>query len=55
VVGWQVSGPADGQSYTDTVYQTADGIAKITINRPEVRDAYVAKRAPDFGKFPRRP
>jgi len=28
------------RNYTDIVYETAEGIAKITINRPEVRNAF---------------
>ncbi len=40
MVDWQASGPADGQDYTDIRYEMAEGIAKITINRPEVRNAF---------------
>jgi naphthoate synthase len=40
VIDWQPSGPATGDEYTDIVYETAGGIAKITINRPEVRNAF---------------
>ena len=34
-----VTGPG-GQSFTDIKYEIGDGIAKITINRPEVRNAF---------------
>jgi naphthoate synthase len=40
LVDWQRSGPAPGQEYTDIVYETGEGIAKVTINRPEVRNAF---------------
>ncbi len=40
MVDWKSSGPAEGQEYTDIRYETAEGIAKITINRPEVRNAF---------------
>ena len=34
-----VTGPG-GESFSDITYEVADGIAKITINRPEVRNAF---------------
>jgi naphthoate synthase len=34
-IDWQKDG-----DYTDVIYETAEGIAKITINRPEVRNAF---------------
>ncbi|MCL4543888.1 MAG: 1,4-dihydroxy-2-naphthoyl-CoA synthase, partial [Chloroflexi bacterium] len=38
LVDWQKSG-----NYEDVIYETAGGIAKITINRPEVRNAFRPK------------
>jgi naphthoate synthase len=35
---WEVA--AGGEKFTDVIYQIADGMAKITINRPEVRNAF---------------
>src|SRR5688572_10090290 len=35
VMDWKASG-----EYTDIIYETAEGIAKITINRPERRNAF---------------
>jgi naphthoate synthase len=40
VTQWQRSGPEPGKDYTDITYDTAGGVAKITINRPEVRNAF---------------
>jgi naphthoate synthase len=35
---WEVA--AGGEKFTDVIYQVADGMAKITINRPEMRNAF---------------
>ena len=35
IIAWQETG-----QYTDIKYHKAEGIAKITINRPEVRNAF---------------
>ena len=40
MIEWKPESPQGGQDYTDVVYETAEGIAKITINRPEVRNAF---------------
>ena len=38
IPAWQTG--AGGENFKDIVYQTAEGMAKITINRPEVRNAF---------------
>ena len=40
MIEWQRSGPEPGKDYSDILYDAAEGIAKITINRPEVRNAF---------------
>ena len=40
MIEWKRQSPHGGHEYTDIVYETAEGIAKITINRPEVRNAF---------------
>jgi naphthoate synthase len=39
VIEWKRE-PQGDREYTDIVYETAEGIAKITINRPDVRNAF---------------
>ena len=38
IPAWQTG--SGGENFKDIVYQTAEGMAKITINRPEVRNAF---------------
>ncbi len=38
IPAWKI--PAGGEQFTDIIYETAEGIAKLTINRPEVRNAF---------------
>ena len=38
IPNWMVG--EGGESFTDIVYEVAEGMAKITINRPEVRNAF---------------
>lgn len=35
---WKIA--AGGEGFTDVIYEVAEGIAKITINRPQVRNAF---------------
>lgn len=37
---WKPEGDFHGQPWQDIRYETADGMAKITINRPQVRNAF---------------
>jgi naphthoate synthase len=62
VVEWQRSGPEPGQDFSDVLYDSAESIDQITVNRPEVRNAFrpttvfepwhafnVARDAPEIG------
>jgi naphthoate synthase len=40
VIEWQRSGPQPGKDYSDLLCDGAEGIAKITANRPGVRHAF---------------
>ncbi|MGH2773386.1 MAG: 1,4-dihydroxy-2-naphthoyl-CoA synthase [Actinomycetota bacterium] len=44
-IAWQ-----PGREYTDIVYETCDGIAKMTINRPEVRNAFRPKTVSELAR-----
>ena len=37
--------------FEDIIYEKRDGIARVTINRPDKLNALLEKRKPDFGKF----
>ena len=38
IPNWQLA--TGGEKFTDVIYEVSDGMAKITINRPEVRNAF---------------
>ena len=38
IPNWQLA--TGGEKFTDVIYEVADGMAKITINRPDVRNAF---------------
>ncbi|MGH3257572.1 MAG: enoyl-CoA hydratase-related protein [Streptosporangiaceae bacterium] len=40
MVEWQRSGPEPGKDYSGVLYDCAESIAKITVNRSEVRNAF---------------
>jgi naphthoate synthase len=40
VIEWRRSGPEPGKDYSDILYDSAEGIAKITVKRPGVRHAF---------------
>jgi naphthoate synthase len=40
VIEWQGSGPEPGKDDSDVLYHMAEGIAKIAINRLELRNAF---------------
>ncbi len=37
---WQRSGPEPGQDCSDVLYDSAESIDKISVNRPEVRNPF---------------
>jgi naphthoate synthase len=40
VIEWQRSRPEPGKDHPDILHDSAEGIAKITTNRPEARHAF---------------
>ena len=40
MIEWQRSGPEPGKDDSGILYGSAEGIAKITVNRPDVRNAF---------------